>query len=67
MMVCSRCRAVVPAHLTKCPICGARLPSPERIDFPGLTLAFLVYPVLALAIACTALVLCVALIRWLGR
>jgi hypothetical protein len=30
-------------------------------------MSLLVYPVLALAIACTALVLCVALIRWLGR
>jgi hypothetical protein len=30
-------------------------------------MSLLVYPVLALAIACTALVLCVVLIRWLGR
>jgi len=67
VMDCPRCRAMVSARSNKCPVCGARLSSPERIDFPGLTLAFLVYPVLALAIACTALVLCVALIRWLGR
>ncbi|WP_448594688.1 hypothetical protein [Thermoflexus hugenholtzii] len=67
VIACPRCRAMVSAHSNKCPICGARLPSPERIDFPGLTLAFLVYPMLALAIACAALVLCVALIRWLGR
>jgi len=67
VMVCPRCRAMVSARSNQCLVCGARLSSSERIDFPGLTLAFLVYPVLALAIACTALVLCVALIRWLGR
>lgn len=69
VMGCPRCRAMLPADQRECPICGARLPeaSPKPADFLGLTIAFLMYPLLALGIACAGLLLCVALLRWLGR
>ncbi|HXF70228.1 MAG TPA: hypothetical protein VNK89_10530 [Thermoflexus sp.] len=66
---CPRCRAMLPADQRECPICGAKLfeASSEPVDFLGLTLTFWIYLFLAVGIACIGLLLCMALLRWLGR
>ncbi|GEM_PF-875176 len=66
---CPRCRAMLPADQRECPVCGARLAeeASQSVDFLGLTLSFLWYPLLALGIACIGLVICVALFQWLSR
>ncbi len=60
---------MLPADQRECPVCGARLAdeTSRAGDFLGLALAFLMYPILALGIACVGLLLCVALFRWLSR
>ncbi|WP_322798741.1 hypothetical protein [Thermoflexus sp.] len=66
---CPRCRAMLPTDQRECPICGARLAeeTSRSADFLSLALAFWMYPLLALGIACVGLLLCVALFRWLSR
>lgn len=60
---------MLPADQRECPVCGARLRegTSRSADFLGLTLVFLLYPLLALGIACVGLLLCMALSRWLSQ
>lgn len=65
---CPRCGTQGAPDLERCPRCGRPLDgSPERSDLIGLALVYLFYPLLALLVACAGLVLCLALLRGLGR